>query len=47
MLNYLVGFRNLPASLFEAAKLDGASELQAFWYVAVPMLKPITLNVSV
>ncbi len=47
VLIYLVGFRNLPASLFEAAKLDGASERQAFWYVAVPMLKPITLYVSV
>lgn len=47
VLIYLVGFKNLPKSLFEAAKLDGASGLQQFWYVAVPMLKPITLYVSV
>jgi len=42
-----VGFRNLPTNVFEAAKLDGASGLQAFWHVAVPLLRPITLYVSV
>jgi multiple sugar transport system permease protein len=47
VLIYIVGFRNLPASLFEAAKLDGASGPQAFWHVAVPLLRPITLYVSV
>jgi multiple sugar transport system permease protein len=47
VLIYIVGFRNLPVSLFEAARLDGASGPQAFWHIAVPMLKPITLYVSV
>lgn len=47
VLIYIVGFRSLPVSLFEAAKLDGASGPQAFWHIAVPMLKPITLYVSV
>jgi multiple sugar transport system permease protein len=47
VLIYLVGFRNLPLSLFEAAKLDGASGRQAFLFIAVPMLKPITLYVSI
>jgi multiple sugar transport system permease protein len=47
VLIYLVGFRNLPTSLFEAAKLDGATGLQAFWRISVPLLKPITLYVSV
>jgi multiple sugar transport system permease protein len=44
---YLVGFKNLPHSLYEAAKLDGASAWQAFRFVSVPLLKPITLYVSV
>jgi multiple sugar transport system permease protein len=44
---YLVGFKNLPASLYEAARLDGASAPQAFWFLSMPMLKPITLYVSV
>lgn len=47
VLIYLVGFKNLPRSLFEASRLDGASGPQQFWFVAVPLLKPITLYVSV
>ena len=47
VLIYIVGFRSLPVSVFEAAKLDGATALQAFWHVTVPMLRPITLYVSV
>lgn len=47
VLIYLVGFKSLPLSLFEAAKLDGASGPQSFWYLSIPMLKPITLYVSV
>lgn len=47
VLIYLVGFKSLPASLFEAAKLDGASGPQSFWFLSMPMLKPITLYVSV
>jgi multiple sugar transport system permease protein len=47
VLIYLVGFRNLPKSVFEAAQLDGASGVQSFLYMSVPLLKPITLYVSV
>ncbi|MBA3326387.1 MAG: sugar ABC transporter permease [Rhodobacteraceae bacterium] len=47
VLIYLVGFKNLPTSLYEAAKLDGASGLQSFRFLSIPMLKPITLYVSV
>ena len=46
-LIYLVGFRNLPKSVFEAAQLDGANGFQSFLYMSVPLLKPITLYVSV
>ena len=35
------------ASLYEAARLDGASALQSFRYLSIPLLKPITLYVSV
>jgi multiple sugar transport system permease protein len=47
VLIYLVGFKSLPVSLFEAAKLDGASGPQSFWFLSIPLLKPITLYVSV
>jgi multiple sugar transport system permease protein len=47
VLIYIVGFKNLPVSLYEAAELDGASAWQKFRHVSVPLLKPITLYVSV
>ncbi|MCF1741958.1 carbohydrate ABC transporter permease [Paradevosia shaoguanensis] len=47
VLIYIVGFKSLPVSLYEAAKLDGASGPQSFWHLSIPMLKPITLYVSV
>ncbi|SMC82973.1 carbohydrate ABC transporter permease [Primorskyibacter flagellatus] len=47
VLIYLVGFRNLPKSVYEAARLDGASGIQSFLFMSVPLLKPITLYVSV
>jgi ABC-type glycerol-3-phosphate transport system permease component len=37
----LVGvFRQLPAAVEEAAMLDGASRLRAFWSVALPLARP-------
>lgn len=47
VLIYLVGFKNLPHSLYEAARLDGASALQSFRFLSIPLLKPMTLYVSV
>jgi len=47
VLIYIVGFKSLPVSLYEAAKLDGASGPQSFWHLSIRMLKPITLYVSV
>ena len=47
VLIFLVGVRNLPTAPYEAARIDGASALQSFRYITVPLLKPITLYVSV
>jgi multiple sugar transport system permease protein len=44
---FLVGIRNIPQSLMEAASLDGASGWQRFWRVTLPLLKPILLFVVV
>jgi multiple sugar transport system permease protein len=44
---FLVGIRNIPATYLEAASLDGASELQRFWHVTLPLLRPILLFVLV
>lgn len=34
-------FQGLPTELDEAARIDGASELQNFWYNVIPLAKPI------
>jgi multiple sugar transport system permease protein len=44
---FLVGIRNIPASYMEAASLDGATEVQQFWRVTLPLLRPIVLYVLV
>jgi multiple sugar transport system permease protein len=40
-LMVMAGLRALPASPFEAASLDGASAMQTYRYVMLPMLKPV------
>ncbi|BAB07408.1 sugar ABC transporter permease [Halalkalibacterium halodurans] len=42
MVIYLAALKDIPASLYEAADLDGASTIQKFRYITVPMLRPIT-----
>jgi multiple sugar transport system permease protein len=47
MVIFLVGIRNIPATYLEAASLDGAGEVQKFWHVTLPLLRPIMLYVLV
>ncbi|MFJ5758551.1 carbohydrate ABC transporter permease [Neobacillus sp. NPDC093182] len=37
MVIYLAGLQSVPATLYEAAELDGAGKLRKFWNVTVPM----------
>ncbi len=39
--------RRIPVSLIEAAKLDGASELQIFRYIALPLCKSVIYSVII
>jgi len=41
------GLESLPKAPMEAAVIDGASSWQIFWYVKVPLLKPVILAVTV
>lgn len=41
------GLRSLPREPFEAAEVDGASGLQAFRFLTLPMLKPVLLTVLI
>lgn len=36
-----------PKSLFEAARIDGAKELQAYLFIAVPLAKPILTTAAI
>jgi len=40
MVIYLAGLQNIPESLYEAAKIDGANELRLFWHITIPMMTP-------
>ena len=44
MALYLAGLRGIPVALHEAARLDGANDIQYYKRVAFPILKPITLS---
>ncbi|MET1028190.1 MAG: sugar ABC transporter permease [Dongiaceae bacterium] len=35
------GLASLPKDPYEAAEVDGATELQQFWYLTLPMLRPV------
>ncbi len=39
---YLAGLTNISDELYEAADIDGASELQKFFKITIPMLRPTT-----
>ncbi len=41
------GLRSLPQEPYEAAEVDGASSLQSFRYLTLPMLKPVLLTVLI
>ena len=40
-ITILAGLVSIPQELYEAAKTDGAGAWARFWYITVPMLKPV------
>jgi ABC-type sugar transport system permease subunit len=47
MIIYVAGLKGIPEMFYEAAKIDGASPLQQFLHITLPLLKPVTLFVIV
>jgi oligogalacturonide transport system permease protein len=41
MVIFLAALQNVPQSLYEAAEIDGASKLQQFWRITVPLITPV------
>lgn len=42
-LMLLAGLQTVPSELYEAAAIDGASKVRQFWYITLPMLRPVNL----
>ncbi len=47
MVIFLAALQSIPADLYEAARLDGASLWQEFGRITLPMLRPTLLLVSI
>lgn len=45
LIIYIAGIKGISPDYYEAASIDGASELQKFWYITLPCLKPTTIFV--
>jgi ABC-type sugar transport system permease subunit len=47
MLIYLAGLQAIPQDFYDAAKVDGATLVQRFRWITLPLLKPTTLVVLI
>lgn len=47
MIFYLAGLQNIDPSIYEAAEIDGASKTKQFFYITIPLLKPVILFTSI
>lgn len=46
MLVFIAGLQNIPEPLYEAAKIDGAGTMQAFFRITLPLMMPTMLFVA-
>jgi lactose/L-arabinose transport system permease protein len=47
MIFYLAALQNIDRSIYETARIDGVPAWARFWYLTVPMLKPVILFTTV
>lgn len=48
MLTTLAGLQNVPVELYEAARIDGAKPITAFFRITIPLLTPVLLfNITI
>ncbi len=47
MIIFIAGLQNIPASLYEAASIDGAGTWQRFTKITLPMLAPTTVFITI
>lgn len=44
---FIAGLQSIPATLYEASKVEGATKWEEFWFITFPSLGSVTLLVSV
>ena len=44
---FLAGLQNIPRSVYEAARIDGANAWREFWSITLPLLRPTMLLVLI
>lgn len=47
VLLFLAGLQSISPMLYEAARVDGATDWEMFWKITLPMLSPIILVVTI
>lgn len=47
MMIYVAGLQGIPAYLYEAARIDGATRWQQFRHITLPLLSPITFFILI
>lgn len=45
LLLLLAGLQNIPGVLYEAASIDGASQVDRFFHITLPMMRPVALGI--
>lgn len=43
MVIMLAGLQSIPEDLYEAARVDGATDVQTFWHITIPLMRPVIL----
>lgn len=43
ILIFIAGLQKVPRSMYEAARIDGASGWESFWKITIPVIKPMIL----
>lgn len=46
MVMILGGLQSIPLDLYDSAHVDGASRIQRFWFITLPLLRPVLVAIS-
>jgi ABC-type sugar transport system permease subunit len=42
----LGAMRSIPTDVYEAARIDGASQLKQFWFLTLPLIRPVLITTA-